>query len=373
MAVGSSGGSPNSRLRWPCGGCCRLVTQDTFRGMPRAEPPIVRDDDGQPHRQRARGRRAGGRHRGVHTRGALGPASPRAGPGGALPQPPLGDRGRDLRRGAALLPAVPRPGDRQALHGLRERGGHHRLGEGLRPLRRDHDPAVGAQPHPADRGAELLLPLRRTGRSRRSSSSGSTSAVAASTRTCATRSWWPTAIALAVFMVYPVAPPRLAATGDGFVDTLHQISDVDLHGGMLSGWFNPHAAVPSMHFGYAVMIGMVGTGAPALLAAAAARPRLPGARLPHDHGHREPLRPRFGRRRPGRRARLRRGVGVDVGTAGAAPGPGADPPNPAETPAGGLTLARVSSAPSGYAWLTMRAIGSITPVTWTREPTRLRA
>ena len=66
------------------------------------------------------------------------------------------------------------------------------------------------------------------------------------------------AIALAVFMVYPVAPPRLAGAGDGFVDTLHKISNIDLHGGLLSGWFNPHAAVPSMHFGYAVMIGMVG-------------------------------------------------------------------------------------------------------------------
>ena len=66
------------------------------------------------------------------------------------------------------------------------------------------------------------------------------------------------AIALAVFMVYPVAPPRLAGAGDGFVDSLHKISDIDLHGGIFAGWFNPHAAVPSMHFGYAVMIGMVG-------------------------------------------------------------------------------------------------------------------
>lgn len=66
------------------------------------------------------------------------------------------------------------------------------------------------------------------------------------------------AIALTVFMVYPVAPPRLAGAGEGFVDTLHKISDVDLHAGVLSGWFNPHAAVPSMHFGYAVMIGLVG-------------------------------------------------------------------------------------------------------------------
>lgn len=65
-------------------------------------------------------------------------------------------------------------------------------------------------------------------------------------------------IALVVFMLYPVAPPRLAGGGEGLVDTLHQVSDVDLHGGMLSGWFNPYAAVPSMHFGYAALIGVVG-------------------------------------------------------------------------------------------------------------------
>ena len=65
-------------------------------------------------------------------------------------------------------------------------------------------------------------------------------------------------IALIVYMVYPVAPPRLTGARDGFVDTLHKVSDVDLHGGVFAGWFNPHAAVPSMHFGYALMIGMVG-------------------------------------------------------------------------------------------------------------------
>jgi hypothetical protein len=63
-------------------------------------------------------------------------------------------------------------------------------------------------------------------------------------------------IALAVFMVYPVAPPRML-TGAGFIDTIHSVSDVDLHGGVLSGLFNPYAAVPSMHFGYAIMIGLV--------------------------------------------------------------------------------------------------------------------
>lgn len=65
------------------------------------------------------------------------------------------------------------------------------------------------------------------------------------------------ACALIVFVVFPVAPPRLV-TGDGFVDTLKSVSDIDLHGGFLANWFNPHAAVPSMHFGYALMIGLVG-------------------------------------------------------------------------------------------------------------------
>ena len=63
-------------------------------------------------------------------------------------------------------------------------------------------------------------------------------------------------IALAVFVVFPVAPPRLM-TSEGFIDTLSIISGIDLHAGSLSGWFNPFAAVPSMHFAYALMIGVV--------------------------------------------------------------------------------------------------------------------
>ncbi len=63
-------------------------------------------------------------------------------------------------------------------------------------------------------------------------------------------------VALAVFVVYPVAPPRLM-TSEGFIDTLSIISGIDLHAGSLSGWFNPFAAVPSMHFAYALMIGVV--------------------------------------------------------------------------------------------------------------------
>jgi PAP2 superfamily len=65
------------------------------------------------------------------------------------------------------------------------------------------------------------------------------------------------AIALAVYITYPVAPPRLTK-GDGIGDTLRSVSGIDLHAGPLSGLFNPYAAVPSMHFGYAAMIGVGG-------------------------------------------------------------------------------------------------------------------
>ncbi len=62
------------------------------------------------------------------------------------------------------------------------------------------------------------------------------------------------AIALTIFVAVPVAPPRLASL-PGLDDTLRTVSGIDLHGGPLSGLFNPYAAVPSMHFGYAALIG----------------------------------------------------------------------------------------------------------------------
>lgn len=63
------------------------------------------------------------------------------------------------------------------------------------------------------------------------------------------------AVSLAVFVVFPVAPPRLIKDTN-LVDTLRHVSDIDLHGGPLAALFNPYAAVPSMHFGYAFMIGL---------------------------------------------------------------------------------------------------------------------
>ncbi len=63
------------------------------------------------------------------------------------------------------------------------------------------------------------------------------------------------ALALGVFIAFPTAPPRLLE-GAGLADTLRAESGVDLHGGPLAGWFNPYAAVPSMHFGYALLVGI---------------------------------------------------------------------------------------------------------------------
>lgn len=63
------------------------------------------------------------------------------------------------------------------------------------------------------------------------------------------------ALALVVFAVFPVAPPRLVIAS-GLTDALRTSVGVDLHGGVLSGLFNPYAAVPSMHVAYAALVGV---------------------------------------------------------------------------------------------------------------------
>jgi hypothetical protein len=63
-----------------------------------------------------------------------------------------------------------------------------------------------------------------------------------------------TAVALAVYILFPVAPPRLA--GLGFVDTVTHSAKVNLSSDMLGSLYNPFAAVPSLHFGYALLVGL---------------------------------------------------------------------------------------------------------------------
>lgn len=58
------------------------------------------------------------------------------------------------------------------------------------------------------------------------------------------------------FISYPCAPPRML-NDLGFVDTLLEVSNINLYTGVFSGLFNQYAAVPSMHFGNAFLIGLV--------------------------------------------------------------------------------------------------------------------
>ena len=62
-----------------------------------------------------------------------------------------------------------------------------------------------------------------------------------------------TALALVVYVLYPVAPPRLAIAG--FMDTVSEYGPFDLSSRLFRGLYNPVAAVPSLHFGYALLVG----------------------------------------------------------------------------------------------------------------------
>jgi membrane-associated phospholipid phosphatase len=60
-------------------------------------------------------------------------------------------------------------------------------------------------------------------------------------------------IAVPVFALYPVAPPRLADVG--IADTVSQQAAVELTG-RSTIFYNPLAAVPSLHVGFAVAVGI---------------------------------------------------------------------------------------------------------------------
>jgi hypothetical protein len=53
-----------------------------------------------------------------------------------------------------------------------------------------------------------------------------------------------------VFLLFPVAPPR---TLDHFVDTIADVSGVDLDSGLVARLYDPIAAMPSIHIAYAVV------------------------------------------------------------------------------------------------------------------------
>jgi PAP2 superfamily len=55
-----------------------------------------------------------------------------------------------------------------------------------------------------------------------------------------------------IFLVLPTAPPRVL---DGFVDTLSEVSGLDLEHPVLLRFYNPVAAMPSLHVAFAVVTG----------------------------------------------------------------------------------------------------------------------
>jgi hypothetical protein len=63
-----------------------------------------------------------------------------------------------------------------------------------------------------------------------------------------------TAVALVGYVFYPAAPPRLADLG--FADTVTSHTGLNLSSDFLGSLYNPIAAVPSLHFGYALAIGV---------------------------------------------------------------------------------------------------------------------
>jgi PAP2 superfamily len=62
------------------------------------------------------------------------------------------------------------------------------------------------------------------------------------------------AISLVIYATFPVMPPRLLPTGE-FVGTIEKYNQLTYQAQSLSAFVNPYAAVPSLHFGWAMIIG----------------------------------------------------------------------------------------------------------------------
>jgi len=62
-------------------------------------------------------------------------------------------------------------------------------------------------------------------------------------------------LAMTIFAVFPVAPPRLVPTS-GVVDTLYLYSTTNYRSGILSFVTDQYAALPSLHIGYALFLSL---------------------------------------------------------------------------------------------------------------------
>jgi hypothetical protein len=64
-------------------------------------------------------------------------------------------------------------------------------------------------------------------------------------------------IALIGYSLFPTAPPRFYPE-EGFIDTITQYAAVNHDSALVQVFINPYAAVPSMHCGFSLMIGVTG-------------------------------------------------------------------------------------------------------------------
>jgi len=64
------------------------------------------------------------------------------------------------------------------------------------------------------------------------------------------------AIGVIIYALFPVAPPRLIPFG-GFVDTMAVFDKVGYQAEGLKAFVNPFAAIPSLHFGWSLLMGLV--------------------------------------------------------------------------------------------------------------------
>jgi PAP2 superfamily len=60
-------------------------------------------------------------------------------------------------------------------------------------------------------------------------------------------------IAVIGYWLFPTAPPRLA--GVGIADTVSHATSINLTSNAISTFYNPYAAVPSMHIGFSLLVG----------------------------------------------------------------------------------------------------------------------
>ena len=166
-------------------------------------------------------------------------------------------------------------------------------------------------------------------------------------------------IAMPIYALFPVAPPRLA--GIGMLDTITSGGGVRLDSSLTTSFYNPLAAVPSLHAGFALAVGVALAAHFRNPLAEAAGVGVGADHRPRRRRHRQPLllRHRRRRRRDHRRLRGRQRGRPPLRRPPAVAAPGApacraalarSPPESAAAPAGRIDRACPSGTSTSSGW-----------------------